>query len=120
MMKKAFIRTVFVAFLLIAAAGCATLETAHHNYMMKGQILEVNDGEVHLCIGSAEGAKTGQEFAVFRYLKIPYGGPKQTGPSFKREAVGSIKITQIVDEHFAQANVLTGEIKINDVAELAP
>lgn len=117
-MRKACIRTVFVVFLLIAAAGCASLETAHHNYMMKGQILEVNDGEAYLCIGSAEGAKTGQEFPVFRYVKLPYGGPKQTAPSFKREAVGSVKIMQIVDEHFARANVLSGEIKPNDIAEL--
>ncbi|ABL01248.1 conserved hypothetical protein (plasmid) [Pelobacter propionicus DSM 2379] len=87
---------------------------------MKGQILDVSDGEVYLCIGSAEGAKAEQEFFVYRHIKLPYAGSKQTAPSFKRESVGSVKITQVVDEHFARANILSGNIMVNDVAELAP
>ena len=31
-----------------------------------------------------------------------------------------MKITQVVDVHYARANVLRGDVKINDVAELSP
>jgi predicted small secreted protein len=119
-MKKRVIVFLFLAIALAVASGCATMRTAGHKYMMKGQILEVNDGVAYLCIGSAEGAKAGQEFSVYRYLKLPHTGAKQAGPSYKRETVGSVKINQVVDEHFAKASILGGDIRVNDVAEVAP
>jgi len=119
-MKKRAVLNLFLAILLIASAGCATMKSVEHKYFMKGQILEVSDGEAYLCIGSAEGAKAGQEFSVYRYIRLAYGSPKQKSPSYKRETVGTVKITQVVDEHFAQATILGGDIKVNDVAELAP
>jgi hypothetical protein len=94
------------------------MESAGHKYIMKGQILDVSDRVAYLCIGSADGAKAGQEFPVYRYVRLPYAGPKQTTPSFKREAVGSVKLTQVVDVHYATASILSGDIKVNDVAEL--
>jgi len=119
-MRKIAIVNMFLAILFLVAAGCATMQTVEHKYFMKGQILDVSDKEAYLCIGSAEGAKAGQEFPVFRYVKLPYSSPKQTTPSFKREEVGSVKITQVVDVHYAKATILNGDIKVNDVAELAP
>jgi len=119
-MKRKTIVNVFLAILFITAAGCATMQRMEHKYAMKGQILDVSDGGAYLCIGSAEGAKAGQEFAVFRYVKLPYTGAKQAGPSYKRESVGSVKISQVVDEHFAKATILSGDIKVNDIAELTP
>jgi len=118
-MRKTAILNVFMAILFIVAAGCATMESAGHKYMMKGQILDVSDGVAYLCIGSAEGAKEGQEFPVYRHSKV-YTGEKQASQSFKREEVGAVKITQVVDVHYARANVLRGDIKVNDVAELSP
>lgn len=119
-MRKIAIVNVFIAILFMFAAGCATMQAVEHKYFMKGQVLDVSDSEAYLCIGSAEGAKAGQEFPVFRYVKLPFAGPKQTTPSFKREEVGSVKITQVVDVHYARATILSGDIKVNDVAELAP
>jgi len=119
-MRKIAIVNVFIAILFMFAAGCATMQAAEHKYFMKGQILHVSDAEAYLCIGSAEGAKAGQEFPVYRYIMLPGAGPKQTAPSFKREAVGSVKITEVVDVHYAKAAILSGDIKVNDVAELAP
>ena len=119
-MKMKAMVNVFLVILFVFAAGCATMQTAGHKYMMKGQILEVSDGEAYLCIGSAEGAKAGQEFSVYRYSKLPHTSAKQAGPSYKRETVGSVKINQVVDEHFAKANIVAGDIRVNDVAELTP
>ena len=118
-MRKTAILNVFLAFLFIVAAGCATMETARHGYMMKGQILDVSDGVAYLCIGSAEGAKAGQEFLVYRHTKLPFSGTKGA-PSFKREEVGSVKIEQVVEEHYAKATILRGNIKEYDIAELSP
>jgi hypothetical protein len=80
----------------------------------------VSDGQAYLCIGSAEGAKAGQEFPVYRYIRMPAAGPKQSYPSFKREMVGSVQITQVVQEHYAEAKIVSGDIKVHDVAELSP
>jgi hypothetical protein len=117
-MRKSVIVNVFLAILFIAVAGCATMKTAGHKYVMKGQILDVSGGEAYLCIGSADGATAGQEIPVYRYVKLPFAGPKQTTPSFKREEVGTVKIKQVVDVHYATATILQGNIKENDVAEL--
>jgi hypothetical protein len=118
-MRKTAIVNVFLAFLFILTAGCATMQNVEHKYFMKGQILDVSDGEAYLCIGSAEGAQAGQEFAVYRHEKLAYI-PKGGSPSFKREEVGAVKIIQVVDVHFAKAKILRGDVKVNDVAELSP
>ncbi len=117
-MRKTTIVNVFLAMLFIAAAGCAAMKTAEHKYVMKGEILDVSDGQAYLCIGSADGAQAGQEFPVYRYERIPYAGPKEITPSFKREEVGTVKIKQVVDVHYATATILSGDIKVHDVAEL--
>jgi hypothetical protein len=38
--------------------------------------------------------------------------------SFNREVVGKVKIMEIVDEHMANAKVISGEAKVNDIVEL--
>jgi hypothetical protein len=118
-MKKRIIVHVFIAVFFIVAAGCASMETAGHKYIMKGQILEVNNREAYVCIGSANGAKAGQEIPVYRYVKTGILGEKHR-PSYKRELVGVVKITEVVDEHFANAAVLRGDVQANDLAELNP
>ncbi len=119
-MKKRAMASVFVGILFLFAAGCATLKTAGHEYVMKGQILEVKDGQAYLCIGSSEGAKAGQEFSVYRFSKIPGEGAKQGTPSFKRDMVGAVKITQVVHEHYAEASIVRGDVRVHDIAELSP
>ncbi len=94
------------------------MKAAEHKYVMKGQILDVTDGQAYLCIGTADGAKPGQEFPVYRYEKLPYEGPKQPAPSFKRVEVGKVKVNEVVDVHFATATIVSGDVKANDSAEL--
>ena len=117
-MRMKAVANVFLAMMLFTAAGCASMKAAEHKYIMKGQILDVTNGQAYLCIGSADGANAGQEFPVYRYEKLPYASPKQTTPSFKREKVGDVKITQVVDVHYATATIVGGDIKVNDIAEL--
>jgi hypothetical protein len=99
-------------------AGCATLETAGHKYVMRGQILEVTDGLAYLCVGSKDGAAVGQQLTVYRFVRTTPPFPKNVQPYFKREEAGKIRITEIIDEHMATAKILSGDVKVNDVVEL--
>ncbi|SPJ15894.1 conserved hypothetical protein [Syntrophobacter sp. SbD2] len=95
------------------------LESAGHKYIMRGQILDVTGDTVYLCIGSSEGAKVGQEFAVVKFVKVPNPNPaKSPAPHFKREETGVVKITEIVDEHMALAKIVSGAAKVNYMVEL--
>lgn len=116
MKKSTRIGLLFVT-LLIVTAGCATNSPTYHKYIMKGQILEVNDNIAYLCIGSGDGASVGQELVVLKIGRMPPPS-RSSEPRFKRDEVGMVKIIEIIDEHYAKANVLSGEVKTNYVVEL--
>ena len=118
-MKKRGMMGILTGIMFMVVAGCATMGTMEHKYSMKGQILDVSDGVAYLCIGSSEGAKAGQEFEVYRNTKIPASSVKG-GPTFSHELIGKVKISEVVHEHYAKASVVSGDIKVNDVAELSP
>jgi hypothetical protein len=103
---------------LAATAGHASLESAGHKYIMRGQILEVTGDMVYLCIGSSEGAQVGQEYAVVKFIKVPNPNSKSPWPYFNREEAGVVKITEIVDEHMARAKIVSGVAKENYMVEL--
>jgi hypothetical protein len=102
---------------LFIVASCAAIQQqpAYHSMVMKGSIIHTTNDGVYLCIGRKDGASVGQELDVY---KITFtGGPK--APSFKRDKIGKVKITEIIDEHFATATVISGKAEKNDVVELA-
>ncbi|MBP1709664.1 MAG: hypothetical protein H6Q47_197, partial [Deltaproteobacteria bacterium] len=35
-----------------------------------------------------------------------------------KEEVGKVKIEEIVDQHMANAKIITGEVKVHDIVEL--
>ena len=86
----------------------------YHRYIMKGSIIQASDFEVYLCIGSKDGAKVRQKLDVYRII---YSGFR--GKPFKQVFTGNVKITEIIDEHFAKAIVISGEAKKDDIVELA-
>lgn len=114
-MKTRFIFITLSILWVFIITSCATLETARHKYIMRGQILEATADGVYLCIGSADGAEVGQEFKVYRFVRVP---PIKSIPNYKREETGTVKITEIIDEHFAKAKILTGEARENYIVEL--
>jgi hypothetical protein len=118
-MKRNYILSALLAIFIIAVAGCASLGSAGHKYVMRGQILETTGSDVYLCVGSKDGANVGQEFAVYRFVKEISPNPKLP-MRFRKEEKGTVKITEIVDEHYAKAKVLAGDVKVNDVVELKP
>ena len=88
-------------------------QKVYHGFLMKGSIIEISDSEVYLCIGRKDGASVGQELDVYKIINT-----KPKAIAFKREHTGKVKITEIVDEHFAKAMVISGKAEKNDIVEL--
>jgi hypothetical protein len=115
MKTSCFSIRILVMVFLVIATGCAM----SHQYIMRGQIIEASNDGVYLCIGSKDGAEAGQVYTVNRFVLPPQNqDTKYKHPSFVKEEMGTVKITEIVDEHYAKAKVLTGEAKINYMVEL--
>jgi hypothetical protein len=89
----------------------------YHRVVMKGDLLEVGDDGIFLCIGKRDGATAGQQIDVFRYTRDKSVNPKQ-GVRFARERVGRIEVTEVVDVHYARAKAIEGKLKVGDSAEL--
>ncbi|MBI4768533.1 MAG: hypothetical protein HY787_28735 [Deltaproteobacteria bacterium] len=81
---------------------------------MKGSIIETWDSTVYLCIGSRDGAAVGQEFDVYKIRTYNTGKT----PVFKRELTGRVRITKIIDEHFAEATAISGKAEKYSIVEL--
>jgi hypothetical protein len=111
--------SVLMLVLVVGSSVVQAEETSfRHKYLMRGQVLEVENKTLVLCIGTADGAEVGQELDVVRHERsqIP---PKATGPNFRREKVGKVRITMIFDEHYAEASVLEGDVRPHDMVEAA-
>ena len=113
-MKIKYILSALVLLLLVVSTSFAG--SVQHKYLMKGSVLEATDGTVYLCVGTSDGAKAGQELTVVRFTKT--GTNPKGGPMFKKEEVGKVKIQEIVDEHMANAKIISGDAKVNDIVEL--
>lgn len=107
--------------LMIPAAGFAQDGGARspgigHSFFMRGTVVRAAGKQVVVCIGKADGAEAGQELTVVRVSEHPHG-PKGP-PMFQRKQVGKVRIDQVIDEHFANATVLSGTVLRNDLVEL--
>lgn len=115
-MEKRSFASLLLVVLFVVMGGCAMMSSVEHKYIMRGQILDVSNNMAYLCIGSSDGARVGQELTVHRFDKMP--GTSIAKSSFKKVETGKIKIIEIVDEHYAKADVVAGEVKTNYIAEL--
>lgn len=107
------------ATLMAILAGCSTIQGARHKYLMRGQVLEASAGAVYLCIGTADGAKKGQQLSAYRFVRSASPpSSKSNAPTFKREKTGAVEITEIVDQHYARARVLSGDVGEGNMVEL--
>jgi len=101
---------VLATFIIFLMFSCATV---YHGYLMKGSIIEASNSDVYLCIGSKDGATVGQELDVYKIFAVT-----RARPTFRREYSGKVKITEIIDEHFAKATVISGKAERDDIVEL--
>jgi hypothetical protein len=103
--------------LVLALSGCATSSPAHHRYVMQGQVLSVAGNRVDVCVGERDGAVVGQVIEVIRHVPRT-ASPKASGPSFRREDVGAVRVVEVFDEHYATAEIVSGRPQVNDSVEL--
>lgn len=103
--------------LSLSTAASASEGSFRHEVLMRGQILDKDNGSLVVCVGEADGAQVGQVLEVIRHTRISRGS-KAAGPRFRREPVGQVRITGLFDTHYAQAEVVTGRPRVNDTVEL--
>lgn len=104
---------------LLGAPSCAPFRRAYHARVMRGSIIDRTPSGIYLCIGSEEGARVGQVLTVYRISKERFRDHKDTpGLSFSRTPTGTLRITEILDEHFAVAVMVSGEAEVGSVVEL--
>jgi len=106
--------------ILLAVIMAGTLFISHcasyHAYLMKGNILKQKGNEYYLCIGTKDGAREGQVYNVYTYKENPQF--VDTPDYMQRVFSGTIKITNIVHEHYAKAVLVSGKARIYDFVEL--
>ena len=113
-MKTKLIKTIAVLLFFSVISGCASIR---HDYLMKGQVLDVKDDSIAVvCVGLNDGATVGQMLSVYRF-KPTYSTVEGTD-QFERVDVGKVKIRKIVNEHYANAEILVGEVHKNDIVQL--
>lgn len=101
----------------VALTGCATNSPARHEYIMRGQVLSVDGSTLTVCVGERDGAQVGQLLDVVRHVRRTQS-PKASGPDFKREDVGQVRIASLFDAHYATAEIVKGQPEVNDTVEL--
>jgi CRISPR/Cas system-associated protein endoribonuclease Cas2 len=101
--------------ILAAITACATIDKQiYHGYLMKGSVIDAYDSEIYLCIGKKDGATVGQELDAYHVVTV-----RRAMPTYKRVFAGKVQITEIIDEHFAKAKVLSGTVVKDDIVELS-
>ena len=115
--KRFALGTAMVLVLSLALATAANATDFTHKYVMRGQVLDVQDKTLVVCIGKEDGAEVGQVLNVVRHQRGPHKHKSAT-PDFVRKDIGKVRITSIIDEHYAKATVVDGNVKINDSVEL--
>ena len=115
-MRRSLVTVIVSATLM--GSGCSSLQSARHAYVMRGQVVEVRGDQAVVCVGSDDGAAPGQALGVYELVSRNVGGPARNPPRWEKERVGSLLITEIIDEHFANAKVTSGEVEAHNVVEL--
>lgn len=100
----------------VTLAGCVE-GGVRHGWIMRGQVLSLDNGVATVCIGTRDGAKVGQVLEVQHITPKPSGN-SHASITFTRTNAGQVKITELFDEHYARAQVLAGNPAVNDVVEL--
>ena len=116
-------RQILAAAALVAILPTMTISqsaSAHspgigHTYFMRGSIVSDTNGQLVACVGRADNAKVGQQLAVYR--TISSGGKNPL--SFRRKQVGSVRVDEIINDHYASVSSTTSGIRNGDIVELA-
>ena len=113
-MKKLRSLSVISLLFLALLKGCAT--RVNHDYIMSGQVVSSQDKQVLICVSDTDKLKEHQVFKVYRsYYDVDTITEGEDG--YFRKLVGKIRLGRAKDDHFAEAILLSGEIKQYDMVE---
>tara|TARA_R110002110_G_scaffold12718_3_gene60893 strand:+ start:57491 stop:57844 length:354 start_codon:yes stop_codon:yes gene_type:complete len=108
--------TLLAIFFLGAIAACSPTQFYHENLMI-GQIVNVEEGEIVVCVGNSDVVELGSVLAVSR---VRYDGAIIEGRNnYSLEPVGSVRVDSLIDEHFARGTVIEGDIRKNNIVQLS-
>lgn len=102
---------------LVGVTAAASEGSFRHGFVMRGQILESEARSVVVCVGKQDGAEVGQVLDVVRHVRAK-APSKGAPPHFRRDQVGTVRITSLFDDHYATAEIVKGSPKVNDTVEL--
>lgn len=112
-MKRLTIKFALISAGLFFITNCASGGLYHGN-MMRGSVVSATGSEGVICIGSKDGATVGQ---ILNSYKGNWQNEGKTA-RYARTPVGSVKITEIIDEHFAKVTAVSGKIEMGTIVEL--
>jgi hypothetical protein len=115
MTRRNSLNVLTIAVAVLFMSGCAGLQSARHEYVMRGQVLEVDGPRAYICVGTADGAKIGQVLNVQRYVRKQ---DIKTNVSYDIQKTGTARVTELVDEHFAWVTVVSGTLEKGYTVEL--
>jgi hypothetical protein len=115
-----FPKTVVLMSVLLGMSACSSLKGAGHEYLMRGQVVDVTGSEAVVCIGSRDGAQVSQDLTAYKMVQKSIGGSGKNPPRWERVKVGTVRVVEVLDEHFAKTQVTSGTVKVNDIVELSP
>lgn len=113
MLKNISKKIALLAFAIVLT-GCANSDFSH-SYLMRGQVVSTSN-DVVVCVGAADGAEVGQVLTAYRF--VMNDDNDEGADFFKRVDIGQVKISEIIDDHFAKVSVQKGEIKRYDMVQL--
>lgn len=93
-------RVALLASLLLYLSACSTMQSARHEYLMRGQVVAVSGPDVVVCVGWRDGARVGQDLTAYRLAEASTGGPGKDPSRWERVRVGTVRLMEVVDEHF--------------------
>ncbi|MFZ5793430.1 MAG: hypothetical protein ACOY4B_03060 [Pseudomonadota bacterium] len=115
-----FRKSISLALAGIALAGAvpALATGIGHTFFMRGSIVGKDTTGTIVCVGKADGATVGQVLDVYRMKTLPGSGFKGTGPAYRRDFIGHVRVDHIFDDHFAHVSVADGTPAVHDIVEL--
>jgi hypothetical protein len=109
-----------------ATTSCGQKYTKNSGMIaIKGSVVKVmSDKSVYLCIGALDGAYVGQELEVWRTIygqgsdaSTPISAGAVRSGEISESMIGKIKITNVLDDHYSIAEVVSGDAKLHDIVE---
>jgi hypothetical protein len=83
---------------------------------MRGQVVRAEGDVAVVCIGSKDRVQLGAEFDAYEFR---YQGAISEGTdNYSRHKVGVVRITEIIDAHFARAKIVSGKVESRNMVEL--